>query len=359
MTTAVLRQSPHDALLVGLAAGYGAIVIVHPSAPIIAIGVWWIANTVSHNFIHLPFFRSRLANRLFSAYLSLLIGVPQALWRDRHLAHHAGRRWRARWTRQLGIESLLVASLWCALALAAPRSVFLAWAGGWCGAMLLCVLQGHYEHARGTVSHYGALYNLAFFNDGFHVEHHRHPAIHWSELPRAGPQAAASSRWPAVLRWVDVAPLDALERLVVRSGLLQRFVVRKHEHAFRTLLASLPAAHSITIVGGGLFPRTVLVLRRVRPTAALTVIDRSASNLRLAKAHLDAGVRVVHADYTPGACVGADLVIMPLAFDGDREAIYSRPPAAAVAVHDWIWRPRGETAVVSWLLLKRINLVRR
>jgi len=28
-------------------------------------------------------------------------------------------------------------------------------------------------------------------------------------------------------------------------------------------------------------------------------------------------------------------------------------------VHDWIWRPRGESRVVSWLLLKRVNVVRQ
>jgi hypothetical protein len=26
-------------------------------------------------------------------------------------------------------------------------------------------------------------------------------------------------------------------------------------------------------------------------------------------------------------------------------------------VHDWLWRPRGRTAVVSLLLLKRVNVV--
>jgi hypothetical protein len=50
-------------------------------------------------------------------------------------------------------------------------------------------------------------------------------------------------------------------------------------------------------------------------------------------------------------------VVIPLSFRGDRRAIYSRPPARAVLVHDWIWRPAPLSAVVSWWLLKRINLV--
>ena len=43
---------------------------------------------------------------------------------------------------------------------------------------------------------------------------------------------------------------------------------------------------------------------------------------------------------------------------GDRRAIYARPPAPIVLVHDWIWRRRGESRIVSLALLKRINLVR-
>ena len=52
------------------------------------------------------------------------------------------------------------------------------------------------------------------------------------------------------------------------------------------------------------------------------------------------------------------LLVIPLSFEGDRNAIYARPPAPAVIVHDWIWRRRGASRVVSLALLKRINLVR-
>jgi hypothetical protein len=51
--------------------------------------------------------------------------------------------------------------------------------------------------------------------------------------------------------------------------------------------------------------------------------------------------------------------VIPLSFDGDRAAVYARPPARAVLVHDWIWRPTRQSAIVSWWLLKRINLVLR
>jgi len=50
-------------------------------------------------------------------------------------------------------------------------------------------------------------------------------------------------------------------------------------------------------------------------------------------------------------------VVIPLAFDGSRSAIYRQPPAPAVLVHDWFWRPRGTSVIISHSLLKRLNLV--
>src|SRR5580658_3377679 len=86
----ILRFSAWDAWFVALAGMHGAALLLFPFAPVIAIGLWWNANTISHNFIHRPFCRPRILNRLFSAYLSVLLGFPQTLWRERHLSHHAG-----------------------------------------------------------------------------------------------------------------------------------------------------------------------------------------------------------------------------------------------------------------------------
>ena len=79
----VLRYSSWDALLIGLSLGYAVWLLSAPSVPLIALGLWWTANTVAHNFIHSPFFRSRAANRAYSLFLSALMGIPQSLWRDR------------------------------------------------------------------------------------------------------------------------------------------------------------------------------------------------------------------------------------------------------------------------------------
>ena len=119
-TKGILRFSRWDALFIALAALHGIILMAWPAAAVIAIGVWWNSNTISHNFIHRPFFRSRFLNLVFSAYLSALLGIPQALWRDRHLAHHAGVVWRMRVTPRLAVETLLVLGLWTILAVVNP-----------------------------------------------------------------------------------------------------------------------------------------------------------------------------------------------------------------------------------------------
>src|SRR5262245_40511019 len=92
----VLRHSQRDALLVGLALLHGGILATRPAMAIVGLGMWWCANTVAHHFIHTPFFRDCWQNRAMSLYLSLLLGLPQSIWRDRHLAHHAGAVWRMR-----------------------------------------------------------------------------------------------------------------------------------------------------------------------------------------------------------------------------------------------------------------------
>lgn len=359
--TALFRHSRWDVLLVGAAFGYGAVLLLWPSIPVIAIGLWWCANTVSHNFIHLPFFRSRAANTTFSIYLSLLLGLPQTLWRQRHLAHHADRRWRFRAERLLLLELACVTALWGTLATLNPVGFLTIYLPGWFAGLALCFLQGHFEHAHGTTSHYGWFYNFLFFNDGFHVEHHQRPARHWRLLPANSDRRARASRWPAVLRWLDAFNLESLERCVLRSRILQKIVVALHERAFRRLIAKIPSAQRIAVVGGALFPRTAIMLRRVLPRANIVIIDCNHDHILEAKRFLNGCATYEHRVFE--STVPADdfdLVIVPLAFQGDRAALYSTPPARAVLVHDWLWKRRGNCgAVVSPLLLKRLNLVLR
>jgi hypothetical protein len=119
----------------------------------------------------------------------------------------------------------------------------------------------------------------------------------------------------------------------------------------------------VLIVGGGLFPRSALVLAELLPRARLTIIEAVPAHAARAAGFL-AGVMPGRVRFVtaPFAAVEAraDLVAVPLAFRGDRAALYRRPPARLLAVHDWIWRVRGyRGVVVSWWLLKRLNLVEK
>jgi fatty acid desaturase len=353
------RFAEGDALFVVLSILQGVILLLAPSIPVVAVGLWWNANTISHNFIHRPFFRAAAANRGYSMYLSLLLGLPQSWWRDRHLRHHGSHASRMRWTRQMTIETAAVAGLWTTLAVVARQEFVTLYVPGWLLGLGLCFLHGHYEHAGGTTSHYGRLYNLLFFNDGFHTEHHRHPDAHWTELAHSVDRSARTSRWPAVLRCLDALSLDVLERAVLRSRLLQTFVINRHARAFVRVRAHFENARRVTIVGGGLFPRTAIILRKMLPDAAITVVDASEANLAVARTYLGDAITYVHRTYDAGRVDPADLVVVPLAFRGDRSQFYRESRDGVVLVHDWLWRrPTSVSTIVSWWLLKRLNVVR-
>jgi len=211
--------------------------------------------------------------------------------------------------------------------------------------------------SRDAPRHYGWLYNLLCFNDGYHAEHHNDPSIHWTRLPEHIEAGAPSSRWPALLRWLDVPPLEMLERLVLKSPALQRIVRRSHRQAFLALLPQLPPVRRAAIVGGGLFPRTALILRELLPEAQIVIIDSNLHNLETARALVGDDFEFRNQRYAPGDSGDYDLTVIPLCLDGDRAAIYRHPPSPAVLVHDWIWRRHGRGAIISTALLKRLNLV--
>ena len=266
-------------------------------------------------------------------------------------------------TGELAAEVAVVAAVWIAMADRAPMFFAAVYLPGYAAGLMLCAVHGHYEHAGGTTSHYGRVYNLLLFNDGYHVEHHMFPSAHWRELPNRRVAATRTSAWPAPLRWVEIFGLEWLESLVLRSPLLQRFVLRAHERAFRRLLSppgsefGVRVPPRVCIVGGGLFPRTAIVLRRLLPDARLTIIDANRAHLDIARQLLPADVECRH-EMFDGDAAPYDVLVVPLSFKGSRDAIYARPAAPIVLAHDWLWKKRGRSVVVSIALLKRINLVR-
>jgi len=343
-----------------------------PVAALIAIGVWWTSNTIAHHAIHRPPFRRRSVNRLFAAGLSAATGIPQAAWRDRHLAHHAGKEPSVRLTSELLLDISFVFAVWITMAEMAPVFFATVYVPGYVAGLILCGLHGYYEHAGGTTSYYGRAYNALLFNDGYHVEHHMFPSAHWRELPRHRAAEARTSAWPAPLRWFEIAGLEHFESIVLRSPQLQRFVLRAHERAFRRLLfTSVPPMrppsllrrdggdYRIVIVGGGLFPRSAIVLRRLLPRARLTIIDANRRHLEIARRFLPDGIACRHERFDGTARDDCDMLVLPLSFSGSREQIYTCPAAPVVVAHDWLWRRRGLSRIVSVALLKRVNLVRR
>jgi hypothetical protein len=355
----VPRLRSADAALVAFALAHGAVLLAVPIVPVIAIGLWWNSNTIAHYFLHRPFFGKRWADTVFALYLSMLLGIPQSVWRDRHLAHHADRPATIRYTPRLAAEVVLIAVLWIVLLVHAPLFFLSVYFPGYLIGLTLCAMQGHFEHRGGSaVSHYGGLYNWLFFNDGYHIEHHANPTACWTALPRRAAQCGVASHWPAVLRWLDVASLEGLEHLALRSRLAQRFLLERHARAVDALPIHAPVRR-IALVGGGLFPRSAMVMQRMFPQARLVIIDANSKHLDVARGFLDGEVELLRDRYDPARHTGFDLVTIPLAYEGDRAALYRDPPASVTLIHDWLWRPRGESRVVSWLLLKRLNLVRR
>src|SRR5436190_24358186 len=131
-------------LFVALAAMHGVVLAMAPTIPVIAAGIWWNSNTIAHNFIHRPFFKTATANLVFSAYLTVLLGIPQSLWRDRHLAHHRGADWRLRFSGQFAAETSLVGAVWMAIAFTSPSFFVTTYLPAFFLGLALCGMQGHY-----------------------------------------------------------------------------------------------------------------------------------------------------------------------------------------------------------------------
>jgi len=57
---------------------------------IYSVSISWNINGISHNFIHNPYFRSPLLNRLFSILESITVGFSQVFYECIHMQHHKG-----------------------------------------------------------------------------------------------------------------------------------------------------------------------------------------------------------------------------------------------------------------------------
>jgi len=195
---------------------------------------------IAHSFIHHPFFAVPWLNRAFSVVSSLALQAPQTLYRVHHLDHHRYNNDRPdpetgltgdgsstyRYSRREGREENLLsyaligplrvdykylwarsrkhgdAVLTCVEATALCAYFVLLAIFNWRGLLWFFVpvwylgqafaLAHNYAEHHGaqpdnrlcdSVSCYGRLYNLFWFNEGYHQEHHYRPQVHWTRLP--------------------------------------------------------------------------------------------------------------------------------------------------------------------------------
>ncbi len=213
--------------------------VLAPLFVAVAFSYCWNLQCISHNFIHNPFFTSAWLNRLYGVLESWCIGMPHMLYHHYHLNHHAGdndakgpdgttRDWsstyrygkgdqpEAFWryclfsfwrvevapvirvvlrhgrahVTQTVMETLALAAFWALMVAVNWRyfvffylpSFYLGW--------VISYAEGYLEHHGGkpgnpfanSVSSYNRLYNLLWFNNGYHQEHHWDPKVHWTRM---------------------------------------------------------------------------------------------------------------------------------------------------------------------------------
>ena len=203
----------------------------------IALAYFHFYNTIfaTHNFLHCPYFKSKRLNTLFATFNSANLFVPQSLYQAHHTIHHRynndpirngttrdpsstyrygkndnhehvlkysllgifrgtqfswvevqRRKETPQFYRELA-TMIVVALFWCWIdvkwfAFAFVPLFYASW--------FMTHVENYYDHFRApdaenfyvnSVSYYGKLFNLFYFNEGYHQEHHIAPSCHWTD----------------------------------------------------------------------------------------------------------------------------------------------------------------------------------
>jgi fatty acid desaturase len=184
---------------------------------------------VSHNFIHLPFFKSERLNQFFSVLNTINLGVPQSAYRIHHLQHHRynnhpeydesstyrfGRNGKEENIIRYSVLGVFRSDL-ASLIRKASEKNSLVWIEiiGLVLFIAFCVFlnyelvilyllplyflgqvfalwenycehhhANHSDRRRDSVSCYNRFYNFIWFNNGYHQEHHYAPQVHWTKI---------------------------------------------------------------------------------------------------------------------------------------------------------------------------------
>jgi fatty acid desaturase len=213
--------------------------VLGPAWVVIAWSYCWNLQCISHNFIHNPFFAGNWLNRGFSILEALNLGVPQILYHHYHMNHHWGdsdrkgpdgstRDWssiyrygkgdqpesflrycllsfwrvevagvirvvfRHGWGQVLllAVETLALAAFWDFMLWLDWRYFFCYYLTSYYCGWMLSYAEGYLEHYRcepdnpfaNSVSSYHWVYNVLWFNNGYHQEHHWDPKRHWTRM---------------------------------------------------------------------------------------------------------------------------------------------------------------------------------
>jgi fatty acid desaturase len=224
--------------------------VLVPMGLIFSVSISWNINGIAHNFIHNPYFTWSPLNRAFSWLLSVTMGFSQQFYDLVHHRHHQGNSDRpgedgdtvdwlsiyrhgedgepeSPWTytffgyfrddpklifREIHKRSpsnawfgVFEIASWVLLVI---TGFLLNWKFmlfffpfyyfGHC----LSYLNGYFLHYGGNpdlpiawgVSSYHKLYNLIWFNNGYHAEHHFRPRQHWTKMHGLHEQIAEEQR---------------------------------------------------------------------------------------------------------------------------------------------------------------------
>jgi len=208
-----------------------------PAFLAVAYTYLWNLQSISHNFIHNPFFTNVWLNRAYSVLETIALGVPHVLYHHYHMNHHFGdndakgpdgttRDWssiyrygrgdapesfwryvllsfwrvevtpvikvaaRHRHLPQLAVESLVLGAFWTTMALVNWRYFVFFYLPSYYLGWMASYAEGYLEHYgckpgnpfANSVSSYNWLYNLLWFNNGYHQEHHWDPKCHWTRM---------------------------------------------------------------------------------------------------------------------------------------------------------------------------------
>lgn len=137
-------------------------------------------------------FGCALATLRKEVWLRLTAFAPRLAAEESVRTQHelVGARLRAGEQRQMRLELIILSLVLLGLLAVRPTWVLFAYLPSFFLALVLVNIQNYFEHFgacpenrfANSVSHYGRLYNLVAFNDGYHQEHHLCPQQHWSRM---------------------------------------------------------------------------------------------------------------------------------------------------------------------------------